>query len=210
MRIGLMGGTFDPVHLGHLLIAEVARAEFSLDRVIWIPAGDPPHKHGVTITPQEHRYAMVILATASNPYFEVSRLELERRGPSYTLDTILHFAHQRPGDELFFITGADAIQEILTWYRHDDVIAACRFIAVTRPGYDLARLSAVLPPEYLARIDALMAPGVDISSTMIRSRSRTGDPIRYMVPDSVDSYIAKHALYAERERKPLRSPGESG
>jgi len=210
MRIGLMGGTFDPVHLGHLLIAEVARAEFSLDRVIWIPAGDPPHKHGVTITPQEYRYAMVILATASNPYFEVSRLELERQGPSYTLDTILHFAHERRGDELFFITGADAILEILTWYRHADVIAACRFIAVTRPGYALARLSAVLPPEYLARIGALTAPGVDISSTMIRNRSRTGDPIRYMVPDSVDSYIAKHALYTGGEGKPLRPPGESG
>jgi nicotinate-nucleotide adenylyltransferase len=210
MRIGLMGGTFDPVHLGHLLIAEVARAEFTLDRVIWIPAGDPPHKHGVTITPQEYRYAMVILATASNPYFEVSRLELERKGPSYTLDTILHFAREYEGDELFFITGADAILEILTWYRHQDVIAACRFIAVTRPGYDLARLSAVLPPDYLARIGALTAPGVDISSTMIRNRSRDGDPIRYMVPDSVDSYIAKHALYAGSEGKPLRRRGETG
>lgn len=197
MRIGLMGGTFDPVHLGHLFIAEMAREEFGLDRVIWLPAGDPPHKKGYRVTPQEHRHAMVLLATASNPDFEVSRWELERSGPSYSIDTILHFREVCPGAELFFITGADAILEILTWYRHDEVIRSCRFIAVTRPGYDLNRLSAVLPPEYLSQIDLLEAPGVDISSTDLRARIRTGSSIRYLVPELVATYIQKHRLYLE-------------
>jgi len=197
MRIGLMGGTFDPVHLGHLLIAEVARVEFGLDRVIWLPAGDPPHKKGYRVTPQEHRYAMVVLATASNPDFEVSRWELEREGPSYSIDTILHFRAAYPEAQLYFITGADAILEILTWYRHQEVIRSCRFIAVTRPGYDLDRLCAVLPPDYMAQIDLLEAPGVDISSTHLRTRLRHDDPIRYLVPETVETYIRKHRLYLE-------------
>lgn len=197
MRIGIMGGTFDPVHFGHLLIAEVARAEFSLDRVMWVPAGDPPHKEGQHTRTQEHRYAMVVLATATNPAFDVSRLELERTGPSYSLDTVLHFRDAYPGSELFFITGADAVLEILTWYRHPEVIRACRFIAVTRPGYDLNRIHGVLPPEYVSRISTLTAPGVDISSTAIRERVRTGDPIRYLVPEPVEAYIRKHRLYEE-------------
>lgn len=185
------------MHLGHLLIAEVARVEFGLDRVIWLPAGDPPHKKGYRVTPQEHRYAMVLLATASNPHFEVSRWELERSGPSYSIDTILHFREECPGAELFFITGADAILEILTWYRHAEVIRSCRFIAVTRPGYDLDRLSSVLPPSYMAQVDLLEAPGVDLSSTELRARVRAGDPIRYLVPECVETYIRKHRLYLE-------------
>lgn len=195
MRIGLMGGTFDPVHYGHLVIAEVAQAEFELDRVIWIPAGDPPHKKRYEVTPQEHRYAMVVLATASNERFEVSRWELERSGPSYSIDTILHFKAENPGAELFFITGADAILEILTWHRHEEVIRSCRFIAVTRPGYDLDRLGTVLPAEYRQQVSLLTAPGVDISSTAIRGRVPAGDPIRYLVPETVETYIRKHRLY---------------
>lgn len=193
-RVGLMGGTFDPVHYGHLVIAEVARVEHRLDRVVWIPAGDPPHKDR-SVTPQEHRHAMVVLATASNPRFEVSRLEMEREGPSYTLHTVRHFRRELPGDELFFITGADAILEILTWHRHEEVVRECRFIAVTRPGYDLSRMESVLPPAYLERIDRLCAPGVDISSSTIRQRIRSGDPIRYLVPEPVEAYLYKHRLY---------------
>jgi nicotinate-nucleotide adenylyltransferase len=138
---------------------------------------------------------MVVLATASNPCFEVSRLELERAGPSYSLDTVLDFRERCPGAELFFITGADAVLEILTWYRHQEVIRACRFIAVTRPGYDLARLSGVLPPEYVERIHTLTAPGVDVSSTQIRERVAAGDPVRYLVPEVVEAYLRKHRLY---------------
>jgi len=194
MRIGLMGGTFDPVHYGHLVIAEVARAEFSLDRVIWIPAGDPPHKDHA-VTPQEHRHAMVLLATASNPHFVVSRLEMEREGPSYSIDTIQHFQREAPAAELFFITGADTILELLTWRRHEEVIRACRFLAVTRPGFDLTRLSGVLPASYLEQISLLTGPGVDISSTHLRQRVREGRPVRYLIPEPVEDYVRKHRLY---------------
>jgi nicotinate-nucleotide adenylyltransferase len=189
-----MGGTFDPVHYGHLVIAEMARTEFDLDQVVWVPAGDPPHKDEA-VSSQEHRYAMVVLATATHPDFWVSRMELGRSGPSYTLHTVQDFKKESPEDEFFFITGADAILEILTWHRHPEVIRACRFIAVTRPGYDLTRLSGVLPPEYLARIHTISAPGVDISSTLIRQRVRQGEPVRYLVPEPVEAYIRKHRLY---------------
>jgi nicotinate-nucleotide adenylyltransferase len=198
MRIGLMGGTFDPVHYGHLLIAEVAREEFALDRVVWLPAGDPPHKKEYQVSGQEHRYAMVLLATASHEQFEVSRWEMERDGPSYSIDTILHFKSIWPEDQLFFITGADAILEILTWRRHQEVIRSCEFIAVTRPGYDLEQLSVTLPPEYAARISPITAPGVDISSTQIRARVHGGKSIRYLAPEQVEAYIRKHGMYGER------------
>ena len=193
MRLGLMGGTFDPVHNTHLLIAELARAQFDLERVIWVPAGDPPHKKGYPVTPGEHRYAMVLLATASNPRFEASRLELERPGPSYSLDTILHF-RACGADEVYFITGADAILEILTWHRHEEVVSACRFIAAARPGHDLSGISG-LPPAYRERIYPLRAPCVDISSTGLRHRLAAGEPVRYMLPEEVEAYIRKHALY---------------
>lgn len=202
MRIGIMGGTFDPVHYGHLVIAEEARFEFSLDRVVWIPAGDPPHKSGRRIVAQEHRYAMVVLATASHSAFEVSRLELERRGPSYTVDTVAAFREMAPGAELYFITGADATLEILTWHRHQDLVKSCRFIAVTRPGYDLERLSSVLPSDYLDRINTIQAPGVDISSTGLRERVARGEPIKYLVPEGVEAYLTKHRLYQGAEDRP--------
>ena len=194
-RIGLMGGTFDPVHYGHLVIAEVARTEFALERVVWVPAGDPPHKKEYPVTAQEHRYAMVLLGTASNPHFEVSRMEIEREGVSYSFQTIRSFARRYPEHEVFFITGADAILEILTWYRHHEVIHSCRFIAVTRPGYDLSRLNDLLPPEYLPRISAITAPGVHLSSTEIRERLQAGQTIRYLVPEAVEAYVHKHGLY---------------
>lgn len=194
-RVGLMGGTFDPIHHGHLLIAEVARTEFELDQVVWLPAGTPPHKRDQQVTPAEHRYAMVVLATASNPYFEVSRQELERQGASYTVDTVESYRQRDPECDLFFITGADAILEILTWHRHHELVRQCRFIAVTRPGYDLARLKSVLPPHYVERIETITAPGMDISSTAIRERVRKDDPVRYLIPESVEAYLRKHALY---------------
>jgi nicotinate-nucleotide adenylyltransferase len=195
-RIGLMGGTFDPVHYGHLFIAEAARVELGLERVIWVPAGDPPHKAGPHRASQEHRYALTLLATASNPCFEVTRLELERQGPSYSIDTIDHFRREYPGAEVFFIAGADSILEIRTRHRHEDLIRVARFAAAPRPGYDLERLSAVLPPEYLERIDLLPCPPIDLSSTDLRRRVERALPIRYLVPEAVEAYIGKHGLYA--------------
>jgi nicotinate-nucleotide adenylyltransferase len=197
MRLGLMGGTFDPVHVGHLVIAEAAREEFRLDQVVWIPAGDPPHKDR-KVSDQEHRYAMAVLATASHPDFVVSRLELEREGPSYALDTIRHFRKQVKPQELFFITGADAILEILTWHRHDEVIRQCRFVAATRPGYDLGRLRRLLPDAYMDRIHVFSAPEVDVSSTGIREKLAAGRSVRYLVPEPVEQYLTKHRLYQSR------------
>jgi nicotinate-nucleotide adenylyltransferase len=197
MRIGLMGGTFDPVHYGHLAIAEMAREAFALERVIWIPAGDPPHKPGRVTTPQEHRYAMVLLATATHPQFEVSRMELERDGPSYTLYTLQEMHRRLPDAELFFIMGADTVLDLLTWYRHEEVVESCRLVAVTRPGYDLERLREVLPAHYVKRVDPLEAPGVQVSSTALRERLRSGHTVRYLVPEEVEAYLRKHHLYRE-------------
>ncbi len=196
MRLGLMGGTFDPIHYGHLVIAETARVEFCLEQVIFIPAATPPHKVDRSVSDAEQRYAMLVAATASNPHFFTSRLEMERNGPSYTVDTLRQFRAQGgPDQELFFITGADSILEILTWRHHEEVIRLATFIAVTRPGYDLGRLERVLPASYLPQVRVLRAPLVDVSSTDLRKRVRRDQPIRYLVPESVEVYINKHGLY---------------
>jgi nicotinate-nucleotide adenylyltransferase len=194
-RTGLMGGTLNPIHIAHLVIAETAREAFNLDRVVWIPAGDPPHKPDEGLAPQEDRYEMTRLATASNSNFEVSRLELEREGPSYSLLTIQHFREKVGAEDLFFIAGADTVLELLTWYRHEEVIKLCRFIAAARPGYNLDRMKTVLPPEYIQRIDVLEVPQVDVSSTEIRERVREGRSIRYLTPDPVVDYIRDRGLY---------------
>jgi len=201
MRIGLMGGTFDPVHYGHLGIADASWRALGLEQVIWLPAGDPPHKEAA-LAPQEHRYAMVKLATADHPQYHVSRLELERIGPSYSIDTLSHFRRERPEAELFFITGVDAVCDLLTWRRHEDVIRACRFIAVNRPGYDFSCLEERLPAAYLERIEKVTAPGLDVSSTEIRRRLRAGESIRSMVPEAVEAYIRAHGLYGARSDSP--------
>jgi nicotinate-nucleotide adenylyltransferase len=196
MRLGLMGGTFDPIHYGHLVIAEVARLEYQLERVVFLPSGDPPHKQGRVDTPAERRYEMALLATAPNPWFDCSRREVERTGPSYSVTTIREYLETGGPDlELFFITGADAILEILTWHQAEEVVRLCRFIAATRPGYDLDRLRRLLPAEYLDRIEFLTVPGVLISSTDVRQRIYEGRTIRYLVPDPVEEYIRKFGLY---------------
>jgi nicotinate-nucleotide adenylyltransferase len=190
-----MGGTFDPIHHGHLFIAEAARVELSLERVIWVPTGDPPHKEGPHRASQEHRCAMTRLAAAGNAAFEVSRLELDREGPSYSLYTVEHFQREHPGAELYFIAGADSILELPTWHRHADLVRAARFVAAPRPGFDLSRMAAVLPPDYLGRIYVLQAPEIYISSSDLRRRVAAGQPVRYLVPDAVDTYIREHRLY---------------
>ncbi len=195
-RIGIMGGTFDPIHYGHLLAAEEARFRFSMNKVIFVPCGIPPHKKSYAVTPAEHRYAMTVLATASNPRFVVSRIEIDRPGPSYAVDTLRAFRQMfGEGGELFFITGVDAVLEILTWKDKGELVRLCRFIAVTRPGYDVRQLSDRLPSDYLERIIPLVIPGMDVSSTLIRQRVRAGEPIRYLTPDAVCDYIVKHGLY---------------
>lgn len=194
-----MGGTFDPIHMAHLLAAEEARFRFNLDKVVFVPCGVPVHKKPYEVTPAEHRYAMVLLATTGNPHFEVSRIEIERQGPSYAIDTVRAFKRlYGNGVTLFFITGADAVLEILTWRDADKLVELCRFIAVTRPGYDLSKLEEVLGERYASAIDVLHIPEMDISSTKIRERVRNGEPIRYMVPDAVYDYIMRHGLYRDK------------
>lgn len=199
MRLGIMGGTFDPIHYGHLFIAEDARAQFRLNRVLFIPNGNPPHKQDGQITPAMHRYTMTMIATHSNAAFTCSPIELNRAGPSYTVDTLDALQKEYPGAELFTITGIDAVAEILTWKRHAEVIEKTTFIAAIRPGYDLHTLKERLPRAYLEKILPIGTTGLDISSTDIRARVRQGLPIRYLTPDPVIEYIAKYELYTTPE-----------
>ncbi|HYZ93879.1 MAG TPA: nicotinate-nucleotide adenylyltransferase [Actinomycetota bacterium] len=187
-----MGGTFDPIHHGHLLAAEEARHAFSLDKVLFVPAGNPWQKDDKDVTPGEQRLEMTKLATDGNPSFEVSRLELDREGPTYTIDTLRAVREQQPDDELFFITGADAISQILTWKDPSDVLDLATFVAVTRPGHRLDDAGSQGAGE---RIVVLEIPALAISSTDIRRRVAEGRPIRYLVPDAVARYIADHGLY---------------
>jgi nicotinate-nucleotide adenylyltransferase len=198
--VGVMGGTFDPIHLGHLVAAEEARLRFGLERVVFMPAGEPPHKRDYEVTPAEHRYAMVALAVAGNPHFEASRLEIERPGPSYTVDTMRFFREQLgPRAGLYFITGADAMLEVLTWHQPEEIARLCEFIAVARPGYDTARLAGALRPEMWQRVRVLDIPGVAVSSSDLRARAARDEALRYLTPPAVAHYIAVHHLYAGRE-----------
>lgn len=194
-----MGGTFDPVHYGHLVTAEAARYEFALEKVIFVPAGRPPHKKVYNVSELECRYQMTVLATASNPFFEVSRIEIDRQGYSYTIDTIEAFRrHYGPETEFYFITGADAILEIMTWKNVDKLLQECYFIAATRPGFQLQRLEEkkpLLPSEGRHRIHLIEVPALAISSTDIRWRVQNNKPIKYLLPEAVEEYIRAKGLY---------------
>jgi nicotinate-nucleotide adenylyltransferase len=200
-RIGVMGGTFDPIHHGHLVAAAEVHHAFSLDRVVFVPTGSPWQKSDSPVTPAEQRLEMTELAIASNDAFDVSRIEVDRGGPTYTVDTLrelhgreLHGRAMRAdgASELYFITGADAILEILTWKDPDEALELATFVAVTRPGHELADLG---PLAFKDRVVVLEIPALAISSTDIRRRVAEGRPIRYLVPDAVASYIAEHGLY---------------
>ncbi len=206
LKIGIMGGTFDPIHNGHLVAAEEALVQFGLKKVIFVPAGTPPHKDGRKSLDPVERYLMCVIATASNPDFEVSRVEVDRPGPSYTVDTIRYFKDFFGRDaELFFITGADAILEIITWKDDDELAKMCRFIAATRPGYSLTKFEElhILPyvdsktPHGRPQIDIIEVPALAISSTDIRARVKGSHPIRYLLPEGVANYILKSGFYVE-------------
>jgi len=210
--LGIMGGTFDPIHFGHLVAAEEARVRFNLSRILFVPNGNPPHKKDYPVTSAESRYEMVVLATASNDHFEASRIEVERSGPSYAVDTIRLLRDSQGSDtRCYFITGADAILEILTWREPEKLADACEFIAVTRPGYDLGRLRDQLTPDLAAHIHTLDVPGVHISSTELRRRAACGDSLRYLTPHSVVRYIAAHGLYrgSDAQGPAARGAGEA-
>lgn len=203
LSVGLMGGTFDPIHMGHLVTAEEVRIQFGLDRVIFVPSGHPPHKETRKVSDQEHRYLMTVLATITNPFFTVSRVEIDRPPgtATYTIDTVRYF-HEYFGKQakLYFITGADAILEILTWKDYRELLSISSFIAATRPGYCLSKLKDSIGevcPEALLSIHVLEIPAVAISSTLIRQRVAEGKPIKYLTPESVTQYIIKNGLYRD-------------
>jgi len=189
-RVGVMGGTFDPVHHGHLVAASEVAARFDLDEVVFVPTGHPTFKQEQEVTVAEHRYLMTVIATASNPSFTVSRVDVDREGLTFTVDTLRDLKAQRPDAELFFITGADAIEQILTWKDAEELFTMAQFVAVTRPGHTLSVDG--LPGD---RVHVLEIPALAISSTDVRERARAGQPVWYLVPDGVVQYIAKHRLY---------------
>ena len=189
-RVGVMGGTFDPIHHGHLVAASEVGARFGLDEVIFVPTGEPWQKAERRVSPAEHRYLMAVIATASNPDFWVSRVDIDRGGPTYTIDTVRDISDQMPDAELFFITGADALAAILSWKDATELLGMAHFVGVTRPGYELS--GTHLPADSVTLVDV---PAMAISSSDCRDRVSQGQPVWYLVPDGVVQYIAKHRLY---------------
>ncbi len=195
-RLGVMGGTFDPIHYGHLVTAEEALEQFELEGVLFVPTGRPWMKEHEVVSPSEDRYLMTVIATASNPLFSVSRIEVDRDGPTYTVETLRSLKAELDAD-LFFVTGADAILEMIQWKQAGELFELARFIAATRPGYDMSgfELPGGAPDAAKDAITVMNIPALAISSTDIRARVKAGGPIRYLVPEGVKSYIEKAGLY---------------
>ncbi|MCG3126940.1 MAG: putative nicotinate-nucleotide adenylyltransferase [Phycisphaerae bacterium] len=202
----LFGGSFDPVHLGHLIIARAVAEQLGLSQVILIPSARPPHKDASQLTHAAHRLEMCRLAVAGDAMFNVSDWELHQPGRNYTLNTVNHFRAQRPGSRVFWLIGMDSLAELVTWYRVADLVAACTIVTAGRPGRpwpDLSALQALIGADAVVHIrrHVLDTPLVDISATQVRQRVAEGRSIRYLVPDAVGEYIASHGLY----RAPIRA-----
>jgi len=198
-RIGVIGGTFDPIHYGHLAAAEEARVRVNLEKVLFVVALLPPHKLDEDVTPVEHRLAMVRLGVASNPHFEISLVDVDRPGPSFTVDTISMLQEQwGPGTELFFVMGLDSLVEVPTWHQPERLIRLCHLVAVSRPRFevDMRQLEASVP-GISSRVEIIDMPEVDISSSDLQRRVKEGLPIKYQVPEEVERYIIEHRLYEQ-------------
>ncbi len=190
-----MGGTFDPIHFGHLVLAEQAREAFGLDKVLFVTACVPPHKSGASVTGAAHRFRMTELAIEGNPFFEASSIEMEREGPSYTVDTIRGILSGDPGAELFLLVGSDEAESFMSWRSPREIVSLARLVVANRPGVEVESALSRMPEEVRSRASELKMPGVDISSTEIRERVRAGRSVRYLVPQSVENYIAVEGLY---------------
>lgn len=200
-RIGISGGTFNPIHIGHLIIAEMVRDRFGLDKVLFIPSGMPPHKNLGSVLCAEKRFYMVRRAVANNPHFIESRIEIDRGGYTYTVDTLKKLREIYGNDtSLYYIIGADVLNDLLTWKSFEEVFKICEFIAVLRPGNDVQAFNKqmeYLKNAYSARIHFIETPLIEISSTEIRERIKEGRSIKYLVPESVEEYIESNGLYKE-------------
>lgn len=195
-RVGVMGGTFDPVHHGHLVAASEVQSWFDLDEVIFVPTGQPWQKADRAVSAAEDRYLMTVIATAANPRFAVSRVDIDRDGPTYTIDTLRELKAALPDADLYFITGADAMAALLTWRDHEELFDLAHFVGCTRPGHEMDEATLEgLPKE---KITIVEIPALAISSTDCRLRVERGEPIWYLVPDGVVQYIGKHKLYGKR------------
>ena len=194
-RLGVMGGTFDPIHHGHLVAASEVQSWFDLAEVVFVPTGQPWQKSDRDVSPAEDRYLMTVIATASNPRFSVSRVDIDREGPTYTIDTLRDLRAERGADwDLYFITGADALEQILTWRNVGELFDLAHFVGCTRPGHTLS--TEGLPDGQVSLVEV---PALAISSSECRERVRTGEPIWYLVPDGIVQYISKRRLYSGSE-----------
>ncbi len=205
-KYGIMGGTFDPIHYGHLVIANEVLDLFDLDRIIFVPTGTPPHKSIKGLTSSYHRYMMTQFATMTHPFFDVSDFEIGKDEISYTIDTLQHFYDSDPDSKFYFITGTDAVLDLATWKDPEGMLEIFTFIAVNRPGYIIENLDLKLrdlADKYNGEIYAVNAPQLQISSTDIRNRIASGKPIKYLLPETVEQYILKNKLYksVKDERK---------
>jgi len=197
-HIGIFGGTFDPIHFGHLMAAWYASQECNLKKVLIIPAGTPPHKEAENVLDDQHRLNMVKLATKDEPVFSLSTLEIDRQGYSYTIDTVQYYLKKYPEKRLHLIVGADCIHSLHTWKDARLLVQLCSFIAVVRPGYELKQgiiCNSWLPTDFWNKLKIVNIPGVDISSSMIRERIKQGKTVKYLLPDAVEKYIMRHRLY---------------
>ena len=199
MKIGVLGGTFNPIHIGHLILAEQIRDAAGLDKVLFIPANVPPHKATGETVSGDHRLQMVRLAISGNPFFEASDIELRRGGVSYTIDTIRTLREQHPGDEFYFVIGADSVPELPSWYKTAELVDLCTFLIGDRPGHAVRwePLERILPPHKVTALrgNVFHTVLIGVSSTEIRARVRQNRTIRYLVPERVQEYIGKHGLY---------------
>lgn len=197
-KIGISGGTFDPVHYGHLIIAEEVKEQFELDKVIFVPSGMPPHKDNLKVSNAEHRFEMVQKAIENNPFFDASRIEIDREGYTFTIDTLkLMYELYGRNVRLFYIIGADVVQDLLTWKNYKEVFDMCEFIAVNRQGFigDFSQRIEYLKNQFNVKISVANVPLIEISSTAIRHKAANAQSIRYLLPESVREYIIDRKLY---------------
>ncbi|MBZ2175358.1 nicotinate-nucleotide adenylyltransferase [Schnuerera sp. xch1] len=200
LKIGIMGGTFDPIHNGHLILAEYSRISFNLNKILFIPTGNPPHKNSEDISPNRYRYDMTLLAISTNMNYYLSTIEIERKGVTYTIDTIKYLKSKFEDAEFYFILGADSLYKIHKWKNYEELLSLCNFIVARRPNHNNKKLEKRkddLNTKYNSSIHILEAPLIDISSTQIRERIRNGLSIKYLVPRSVEAYIEKNRIYRD-------------